>query len=554
MKSWFNFIGSNFFLPIKAERKYVYTIVVLAAVVIVQTVVLVDFWRQYRPIMPSYTPTFSGDNQSTTSGSYDNADLSGIALDQTPEVIYPESVIKVQWEKKLQPYTCHGQACYEYGQYYIAGRILDGDYTGDQLIMSADAGMGGYSFSYYALTGDGLLNLGERNVKMAGVDNLPEEIAFLGTNYKLSKGYASSFFSELKLVKKVFTDPQLGDFYLTDNDCLVVELPNHVAMPYNLVIPFVNPENGQVSLALDGKKPSSEAYGYTQLTCGSLCQPLTIVDEKDLKPAERLVTVGRFSNGESAYGIKNSNDKVLKDLYEDKGTVAYYSESYDQQPTSKYTFQQFLAYLPYFYWQDPLGRWIEFKNQRFVFAAEMCKPVIYLYPEKTAKLSVKVNPNGGFTYTDPPYGAGWEVEATPESQITDLHTGQVYDYLFWEGIGLNYPRDNQGWVVKQSDISRFFDEKLPLLGLTAREIKDFKEYWVNRLQNKPYYHLQFLPQADFDKIAPLAIGPDKPWTVIRVMLTARGRDADQAAVPQDLPRTPARNGFTVVEWGGVVFE
>ncbi len=136
--------------------------------------------------------------------------------------------------------------------------------------------------------------------------------------------------------------------------------------------------------------------------------------------------------------------------------------------------------------------------------------------------------------------------------IKDLGTGKIYDYLYWEGLGLNYPINEKGFVVARNDLSRFFDEKLARLGLNKKEIRDFKDYWVLRLSEKPYYKISFLERGEFDAIAPLTISPAKPQTLIRIMMTAQGLDEYVKTTEQELPLAPERNGFTAVEWGGTL--
>ncbi|MBP6942720.1 MAG: hypothetical protein KBB55_01605 [Candidatus Buchananbacteria bacterium] len=470
----------------------------------------------------------------------------------TPEIVTTE-LLNVAWAPKLiqQP----GDPKDSSSEKYLAGTITSGEYANQQLYLDGQSGMGGRNFSYYIIKDGAEIRLNE-DVRIAGISDLPEMISLQGTNYQLKKHYRPIFFSEAKLVKKVFTDPVLGDVWLTQEGCLMVELPDHTAQVYEVQLPFANKENGSVALTFTNGQTNQESYQYNRIIgCGALCYYLAVVDEKVLNPTQRLVAVGKTANGETMYKLKDSNDAALKALYADKNTVAYYSDDWKQSPQNKYTYEQFIAYNPLMYWKDPLGRWIEFKNQRFIIAAEMCKPVIYLYPEATTRLEVKVSPNGGFTYTNPPYHHGWNVEATPEGIITDLRTGQKYDYLFWEGMGMNYPVDkDKGWVVKREELSAFFDRMLPTLGLQGREITDFKEYWVNRLSEQPYYHLTFLKQTQFDEIAPLNLAPIEPQSVIRIMMTAEGLKTPKKVAPQVLEPPVKRTGFTLIEWGGVVLK
>ena len=185
----------------------------------------------------------------------------------------------------------------------------------------------------------------------------------------------------------------------------------------------------------------------------------------------------------------------------------------------------------------------------------MCKPVIYLYPQKPTEMTVKVLPNGGFTYTKPLYKNGWRVVAYPDGTVKNLADGEKYPYLFWEGIGLNYPEQISGFIVKQSELKTFFTNKLSKLGLVGREAEDFKDYWIPRLKglDKPYYKISFLKKEQMDEIAPLELSV-KPNSVIRVMMTAKGLEEFESLPKQELPMPAKRAGFVLAEWGGAILK
>ncbi|OWK27026.1 MAG: hypothetical protein US76_02825 [Parcubacteria group bacterium GW2011_GWA2_38_13b] len=183
----------------------------------------------------------------------------------------------------------------------------------------------------------------------------------------------------------------------------------------------------------------------------------------------------------------------------------------------------------------------------------MCKPVIYLYPERETKLNVQVDPIGGFTKTIPEYPpGGWDVTAHPDGKIIDNATGITYDYLYWSGISLGQFKNDEGWVVGQHDLGSFFDEKLKRLGMNEKEINDFKEYWLGRLIDKPFYQIFFLPKNIVDALAPLKITSVKEDAVLRIIMAVKGLDQFQEMPEQRLPQIPKRKGFTVVEWGGII--
>ena len=59
---------------------------------------------------------------------------------------------------------------------------------------------------------------------------------------------------------------------------------------------------------------------------------------------------------------------------------------------------------------------------------------------------------------------------------------------------------------------------------------------------------------EINNAMPLDINPN-PDTIIRVMMTYKGLDEPiEGITEQQLPTTPARDGFTVVEWGGSEIE
>lgn len=186
-------------------------------------------------------------------------------------------------------------------------------------------------------------------------------------------------------------------------------------------------------------------------------------------------------------------------------------------------------------------------------AMEKGKPVIYLYPKKTTKVNVKVEPIYGLTVSIPELGDGWDVTATPKGKITDNKTGETYPYLFWESHDKSDPIDlSTGFVVSESDLESFFDKKLTYLGLNKTEISDFKEFWIPILKGKPYVFITFASIEQINAEAPLTVEP-APDSVIRVFFDYKKLDAPIECEEQIL--TPAkRKGFAVVEWGGRLYK
>lgn len=177
------------------------------------------------------------------------------------------------------------------------------------------------------------------------------------------------------------------------------------------------------------------------------------------------------------------------------------------------------------------------------------KPVIYLYPEAETDVSVKLDYNGKLTVTDPYYGDGWSVTASPDGTLTTAD-GSVYPYLFWEGER-DFEYDlTEGFCVKGEDTAAFLSEKLSYLGLSDSEKAEFCEFWLPHMEKNEYNIITFRGE-DYTDNAVLDIDP-LPDTVIRVFMTYAPSDEYVEIASQELSQAPERSGFTVVEWGGAV--
>lgn len=182
------------------------------------------------------------------------------------------------------------------------------------------------------------------------------------------------------------------------------------------------------------------------------------------------------------------------------------------------------------------------------------KPVIYLYPQSETDISIVLDYDGTLTCTYPEYNAGWNVTALPDGTIFDKNTGRYYEYLFWEGTRSfdDYEFSHAACVARE-DTASFLEEYLEAAGLNDREIDDFVSYWLPRLQASPYNLISF-PSEEYCDWAKLNVDP-APDTLIRVYMVFAPLESP-VEIPDsmmlELPSTPERQGFTVVEWGGSV--
>lgn len=177
------------------------------------------------------------------------------------------------------------------------------------------------------------------------------------------------------------------------------------------------------------------------------------------------------------------------------------------------------------------------------------KPVLYLYPEETAEVSVKLDYQGRLTTTYPAYNDGWVVTAEPDGTLE--MDGKEYSYLFWEGVSDAEYDFSKGFVVAGEDTAEFLQEKLALLGLTPREYNEFIVFWLPRMEGNPYNLIAFQGAAYTDS-APLEVEPE-PDTVLRVFMAYQALEEPMEVPEQELVPTE-RVGFTLVEWGGTCVE
>lgn len=234
-----------------------------------------------------------------------------------------------------------------------------------------------------------------------------------------------------------------------------------------------------------------------------------------------------------------------QEYYEEAFTIV----TWEQEGEDPKTYEDFDH--PFFYYQDALGRWVEFMSNEIVPPVECGKPVIYLYPESTTDLSVWVSPRGGFSYTEPDYGDGWDVTAYPDGRIVNREDGLEYQYLFWEGRGGLYSPVETYWVVDQPRVESFLRETLAKMNFNQDEIADFVEFWLPRMQDASYYKIGFHGTNVMNELAPLSLSV-KPDHIFRILMDYEGLDSWQPSKPPTrLPRAN-RDGFEVMEWGGVI--
>ena len=140
--------------------------------------------------------------------------------------------------------------------------------------------------------------------------------------------------------------------------------------------------------------------------------------------------------------------------------------------------------------------------------------------------------------------------AQPNGDLTDKRTGrQLYSLYYESQSDDGFTVQDDGFVVSRNDTVHFLEDKLAQLGLNEREAEEFIVYWLPRLQQHDYNYIRFATADEINQSMPLSVNP-QPDTIIRVLMTYRGLDQPIDVTEQQLPETPTRQGFTLVEWGG----
>ncbi len=170
-------------------------------------------------------------------------------------------------------------------------------------------------------------------------------------------------------------------------------------------------------------------------------------------------------------------------------------------------------------------------------------PYIYLYPEVDMTVSVTLQPreNVSIYLSEPLYGTGWTVDATPKGLIDN-----TYDFLFYElALPTKEKNISHGWTLKREIMEQQLDTLLANYSLNTHEVADFKDFWRPYFQASPYY--TFFPQ-DMNRYTGITITPT-PDAIRRVLFYIEPSEQPLPVLTPEYPETFERTGFTVVEWG-----
>jgi hypothetical protein len=107
---------------------------------------------------------------------------------------------------------------------------------------------------------------------------------------------------------------------------------------------------------------------------------------------------------------------------------------------------------------------------------------------------------------------------------------------------------DEGWLLDGANLERELRRLLGRQGFGGREIDDFIDFWVPRLEGAPWFAVY--PQ-DAAALVTLTIDPP-PDQIRRVLFLIRPLQAPISIQPPREPGPLHREGFVAMEWGVLV--
>jgi len=350
---------------------------------------------------------------------------------------------------------------------------------------------------------------------------------------------------------------------------LPAERPIYPDYPESVGSPYLSFAKGEIT----SSEPLMNSYKSSfPGTCGTEGNTDVLKNVKQ----EELKQIGTIGN-QPVWVLADSQHPLLKYAYETKITNTS-EEGFPavNKGATKPSYEAYIAQNPLLIIQDYWGRFVTLGEWDYLLEGGCGKPVVYLYPETDTNVSVRFTGQVDLTTDIPDYHGSWNVLAHPNGILENLQSNNcadpdfakfgseyaqeacranAYPYLFWAGNVLDqaYPQIDEGWIVSSSELDVFLTTKLAEVGLNAQESTDMLSYWLPKMRSEQadYYRVAFLQTAEMNALAPMEILP-QPQTLFRIFLDWEPLQQKPEVLPQPQRlNTLQRQGFTVVEWGGL---
>lgn len=193
-----------------------------------------------------------------------------------------------------------------------------------------------------------------------------------------------------------------------------------------------------------------------------------------------------------------------------------------------------------------------FQNIKTALGIGCYKPNIYIYGADGQLVRVIFGAPGLVVISDPYYdpAVGWSVIAENDGTLWD-DSGESYEYLFYESVT---ERDmfntEEGFYISADRRSEDFRTILSEYGFNQAEVDDFVEFWDEKLEKGKEYLMYPQYTATVDSAMPITITP-APDNICRIWFVFEEYKQQDYKEEQIIPF--ARDGYSVVEWGGMIF-
>ncbi len=177
------------------------------------------------------------------------------------------------------------------------------------------------------------------------------------------------------------------------------------------------------------------------------------------------------------------------------------------------------------------------------------KPNIYIYPETPTEVTVEFEWPVLLESSIPDYTGKWQVTAQEDGTLITSE-GERYGYLFYESeTPGKYFQMDEGWLIGADTREEQYRAILSEYGFNETETQDFADYWVDKLSENIDYVMYPQMTEMVDEAMPVKITP-QPDHVTRIWFVYQPYNGQEFAEAEAEPFT--REGYTVVEWGGIV--
>jgi hypothetical protein len=305
------------------------------------------------------------------------------------------------------------------------------------------------------------------------------------------------------------------------------------------------------------KEARSENDTYT-LEYDAGCGRLKTVDPApaDVRAAD-LVEVGQVKGAGPLFALKDSAHPEVERAWKE---FLHVPHGTTDGPRPKYASkEEFFEIMPRLFWWDSFGRLLRLRHTdlRLLCLAE---PIVYFYPERRMHVRYTLASEVRVARAEPlARGNSWTFLATPQGALEEVDAApgrarRTFPHLFWEGTSMRFAPPAEGVCLPGSRTGEYLRDVLPRLGLLPNETEDFLTAWVPRMEGAAFNVIGFHPREVVDMLAPVQVSP-APTHMIRILMDAAPVEECPALTAPALPdAVPAREGFTVVEWGGVLRE